>query len=122
MSFTLDLIVGPVSKNQKEAFALVEALRERYYDDDRPKVPALVALHEKLIARYPCMASYGEDDPEVENCPWADGPMINNFAHEMGMVAIRFSRADEVAPFVIETANLLGITVFDGQAERFHRP
>jgi hypothetical protein len=48
--------------------------------------------------------------------------MINNFAHEMGTLAIAFSRADEVVPFVIEKAGALGITVADGQSEKIFRP
>ncbi|CAN7447314.1 hypothetical protein [Rhizobacter sp. LjRoot28] len=37
--------------------------------------------------------------------------MINNFAREMGMLAISFSRPDEVVPFIVETANRLGVSV-----------
>jgi hypothetical protein len=47
--------------------------------------------------------------------------MINNFAHEMGMLAISFSRADEVVPFIVETANRLGVSVADGQTGEIHR-
>jgi hypothetical protein len=40
----------------------------------------------------------------------------------MGMLAICFSRADEVVPFIIQEANALGITVADGQSGKIFRP
>ena len=68
------------------------------------------------------LCSYADDDPEMENCPWADGPMIQNFASKMGMVAIVYSRADELVPFILEKALALDIIVADGQSERIYRP
>jgi hypothetical protein len=122
MSYTVDLIVGPVSANDKKAWEEIKVLRESYYDDAREKAPALVALHSALTVRYPCLCSYADDDPRVDESPWADGPMINNFSHEMGMLAISFSRADEVVPFIVREANALGITVADGQSGAIFRP
>lgn len=122
MSFTLDLIVSPLPERDKAAWKVIERLRENYYDDTREKSPALIKLHAELTKRYPCLCSYADDDERLEDCPWADGPMIGNFAHEMGMLAISFSRADEVVPFVIEKAHELDITVADGQSEKIFRP
>lgn len=122
MSYTVDLIVGSLPQDTKLAWQHVEALREAYYDDEREKAPAFVDLHAALTARYPCLCSYADDDPDMDNSPWADGPMMGNFAHEMGMLAISFSRVDEVVPFIIAEANARGITVADGQSEEIHRP
>jgi hypothetical protein len=81
-----------------------------------------VALHSALTARYPCLCSYADDDDGAEECPWADGPLINNFANEMAILAIRFSRADELVPFIVKEANSLGISVADGQTGKIYRP
>ena len=121
MSYTVDLIVAQLSSRDEDAWAQLNKLREVYYDDERKKAPQLVALHEVLTAKYPCLCSYADDDEDIDNSPWADGPMINNFSHEMGMLAISFSRAAEVVPFIIESANQLGITVADGQTGEIHR-
>jgi len=121
MSYTVDLIVGSLSSRNAEAWKQIEKLRESYYDDAREKAPQLVALHGVLTAKYPCLCSYADDDEDMENSPWADGPMINNFSHEMGMLAISFSRAEEVVPFIVVSANRLGITVADGQTGEIHR-
>lgn len=122
MSYTVDLIVGPLPADNKKAWERIEVLREAYYDDQREKAPVLITLHSVLTARYPCLCSYADDDPAVDESPWADGPMINNFMNEMGMLAISFSRADEVVPFIIKEANALGISVADGQSGEIFRP
>jgi hypothetical protein len=121
MSFTLDFVVDNVSPNDQQAFSYLEKLREIYYDDPRPRSAILVQLHDKLTAKFPCLCSYADDEDDSES-PWADGPLINNFANEMGMVSIVWSRVDEVVPFVINTALELGITVFDLQEGRIYRP
>jgi len=122
MSFTVDLIVGPLPTRDKDAWKTIKRLRETYYEDKREKAPALLRLHGVLTAKYPCLSSYALNDPAEEDCPWADGPMLGNFAHDMGMLAISFRRADELLPFIVEAANALGITVADGQSERIYRP
>ena len=122
MSYTVDLIVAALPEDDRLAWRRIEARREGYYGDSREKAAVLVQLHAALTARYPCLCSYADDDPRMDDSPWADGPMIGNFAHEMGMLAISFSRVDEVVPFVIAEANALGITVADGQSLDIHRP
>ncbi|AWH88357.1 hypothetical protein [Limnobaculum parvum] len=87
--------------------------------DEREKSPILLELHKVLTARYPCLCDCSDD--EVDDCPSADGPMINNFNHDMGMLAISFSRVDEVVPFIIEAALALNIIVADAQTNEIHR-
>ena len=108
--------------NDKEAWKVIEDMRERYYDDEGEKSKLLVKLHDQLIVQYPCLCSYADDDKDLENSPWADGPMLGNLASEMGMLAIVWNRADEVFPFILEKALELGITVADGQSEKIYRP
>lgn len=122
MSYTIDLIVAPLPDDDPKAWKKIHAMRESYYDDERDKAPSLVALHAVLTACYPCLSSYADDDAAAESSPWADGPMIDNFAHDMGMLAISFTQADALLPFIIQEANALGITVADGQSEKIFRP
>lgn len=122
MSYTVDLIVAPLPPENKAAWTAIMALRESYHEDEREKAPVLIQLHSVLTARYPCLCSYADDDPRMDESPWADGPMINNFAHDMGMLAISFSRVEEVVPFIIKEANALGISVADGQSGEIYRP
>ncbi|WP_193166213.1 hypothetical protein [Microbulbifer hainanensis] len=122
MSFTLDLILTDVPDENDAAWKYIEELREEYYEDKSGAHEKLIALHKILTDKYPCLCSYEDDDPEMENSPWADGPMLNNFASKMGMLAILYSRADELFPFILEKALLLDITVADGQSEKIYRP
>lgn len=122
MSYTVDLIVVPLPENDQTAWQYIQALRDTYYDDEREKASALIALHSALTARHPCLCSFADDDPEMDDSPWADGPMINNFSNEMGMLAITYSRVDEVLPFIVTEANALGIAVADGQTGQILRP
>jgi len=122
LSFTAELILETLPLDEKSAWRAIENLREEYYEDETGANPKLKELHDILIQKYPCLCSYADDDPEMENSPWADGPLIGNFASKMGMVSIRFSSAYEVFPFVLKSALALGITVADGQSEKIYRP
>ena len=122
MSFTVDFILTELPKENEEAWSFIEGLREEYYEDKSGAHEKLVQLHSVLTQKFPCLCSYADDDPDLDNCPWADGPMIDNFASKMGMVAISYSRADELFPFILEKALELDIIVADGQSERIYRP
>ncbi|KZX79232.1 hypothetical protein A3715_28465 [Oleiphilus sp. HI0009] len=122
MSFTVDLLLTEVPRNNEEAWEYIQNLREEYYEDDSGAHEKLQKLHDRLVEKYPCLSSYDEDDPEFESSPWADGPMINNFASKMGMLAVVYQRVDEVFPFILENALELGIIVADGQSEKIYRP
>jgi hypothetical protein len=122
MSYTIDLIIEELPFDEKEAWNRVESLREKYYGDEREKSPLFLELYKNITKVYPCLCSYADDDPAMDESPWADGPMINNFANEMGMLAIVYSKVDDVVPFVINEAKRLGITVVDGQDGKIHRP
>lgn len=122
MSYTLEFVVSKVPNRKGQAWDFLEDLQDRFEDDRGAPHPLLKQLHAALVDRYPCLSSYADGDPAKEECPWADGPLINNFASEIGEVSIKFSRVAEVVPFAVEQALALGITVMDGQDESIHRP
>jgi len=122
MSYTLLLITTPLPIKDDDAWVVIEKLQEGYFGDDREKSPVLEKLHSQLTNEYPCLSSYEDNDAKIEDCPWADGPMINNFAHDMGSLAIIFEAVDDVVPFVIDEALALGISVADPQKWEIIRP
>jgi hypothetical protein len=122
MSFTVDLILTDVPIEKGADWKYIENLREEYYEDKSGAHEKLIKLHEVLTQRYPCLSSFADDDPEIDESPWADGPMIGNFASKMGMLAIIYPRADEVFPFILKNALALNIVVADGQSEKIYRP
>lgn len=123
MSYVIDIVVPAVPDNDDAAWAFVEGLRERYYDDSRERAPALVTLHGQVTAQYPCPSSYSDGDPAIDDSPWADSPLINNFCSEMGMLALSSTpNLEAVVACVVARACQLGLTVFDPQEGRVHRP
>jgi hypothetical protein len=122
MSYVLDFVVPRVPNRKGQAWDFLEDLQDRYEEDRKPAHPLLLKLHQILVTRYPCLSSYADGDPDKADCVWADGPLINNFASEMGMVAIAPAHVPEVLAFAVESALALGITVMDGQDEKIYRP
>lgn len=122
MSYILNFVVPRVPRRTGQAWDFLQDLQDQFENDRGPTHPSLTQLHRVLVARYPCRSSYADGDSELEDCPWADGPLLDNLASEMGMVSIRPSRAEEVLPFAVESALALGISVMDEQDETIHRP
>ena len=122
MSFTIDLIAVDIPKKGAKEWEFIASLREEYYEDKSEAHPKFVKLQGVLTEKYPCLSNYDVDDPGMDESPWADGPMMGNFASRMGMLAVRFSRVEELFPFILEKALELDITVADGQSEKIYRP
>jgi hypothetical protein len=116
MSYNVAIIIAPVPTLDAAAWEAVHSLIEQ-----PGPVPAIFQqLHDQLTARYPCMCSVPDD--QIDDTVWSDGPLINNFLHRAAVLGISYSRVDEVLPFLIETANSLGLIVFDWATERIYRP
>lgn len=122
MSYMLDLVAVKVPNKKGQAWEFLEDLRERFYDDEGARAPALVKLHEALVERYPCKSTYKRGSVELKNCPWMEGPLLKGFAGEMGMLSINPEHVEEVVPFVVETALALGLVVMDEQEDKIYRP
>jgi hypothetical protein len=60
-------------------------------------------------------------DDEVDDTVWSDGPLINNFGHRAAVLGMSYSRVEEVLPFLVESANALGLSVFDWATKTVHR-
>lgn len=120
MSYSLAFAHTDIPDNDGEAWPWIDKAIEAYYEDDSPPHPKLKSLHDNLTKKFPCISTLPDD--EIDDGVWSDGPLIDNFCGDMGMVAFSFSRTKEVLPFVIEQARALGITVFDHQTHEIHRP
>ncbi len=116
MSYNVAIVVPPVPASDAEAWAVVGGLIEQ----QGPRPAVFQELHDRLTARYPCMCAVPED--EIDDNVWSDGPLINDFGHRAAVLGISYSRVDEVLPFLVETANALGLVVFDWATQTIHRP
>jgi len=53
---------------------------------------------------------------------WSDGPLWNDFGHCAAGLGMTWSRVEEVLPFLVRTANSLGLTVFDWGGPTIYPP
>ena len=82
--------------------------------------PVFRELHDLLTAKYPCICTLPDD--EVDNGVWSEGPLWNNFGHRAAVLGMSWSRVEEVFPFLVRTANSLGLTVFEWGGPTIYRP
>ena len=83
--------------------------------------PVFRELHDELTARYPCICTLPVDKVDEEGV-WSDGPLWNDFGHRAAVLGMIWSRVEEVLPFLVRTANSLGLTVFDWGGPTIYRP
>jgi hypothetical protein len=116
MSYNVAVLLQPVSNDNATAWAVVNEIIEQ--EGPRPQV--FQELHDLLTARYPCMCAVPDD--QIDDTVWSDGPLINNFGHQAAVLGLSYSRIEEVLPFLVETANNLGLVVFDWATETIYHP
>jgi hypothetical protein len=116
MSYTVAVVIPPVPSDDAAAWAVLDGLIGQ--QGARPAV--FQELHDRLTARYPCLCAVPEE--EVDDAVWSDGPLLNNFLHRAAVLGVSYPRVDEVLPFLVQTANALGLIVFDWATGAIHRP
>jgi hypothetical protein len=117
MSYNVAICAPPVPAEDAAAWFELDGLI-----DAQGSVPQVFReLHDQLTARYPCICTL-PDDRVDEDGVWSDGPLFNNFGHRVGVLGITYSRVEEVLPFLVRTANTLGLTVFDWGGPSIFRP
>jgi hypothetical protein len=116
MSYNVAVCTPPVPVDDQTAWATLDG-----FIDTKGEVPQVFrTLHDRLTARYPCICSLPEEN--VDEGVWSDGPLWNNFGHRVAVLGMVFSRAGEALPFLVDTANELGLTVFDWAGPSIYRP
>ncbi len=118
MSYTVTILKPDVPADDAAAWKFLRDLVARSATGEVPAV--YHELIDLLTARYPCICDLPDD--EVDDGVWSDGPLRNNAGHAMTVLGIVWQRVEEVQPFVVETANGLGLVVFDEQEGRIYRP
>ena len=85
VSYTVAVVVPPVSDEDTEAWAQLDALiaQENGQGDfdhsETPPPPVFQEFHDRLTERYPCLSTLPDQD--IDDGIWSDGPMWNNFGH-----------------------------------------
>ena len=108
-------IAQEVPNNDAAAWQWFEEVADDEVDSPAPVFHQLI---DELTARFPCICDLEDEDDGV----WSDGPLRNNIECRVPVLGMTYSNVEEVLPFLIETANRLGLTVLDFHTERIHRP
>jgi hypothetical protein len=116
MSYDVAIVATDIVSADADAWLRLDALIEQ--QGDAPL--QFQRLHDRIVARYPCLSMLS--DEAAEDCVWSSGPLWSGFSPVAAVLSIRHPRADEVVPFVVETARSLGLSVFDWTTRHIHRP
>ncbi|MCB1626900.1 MAG: hypothetical protein KDI48_04160 [Xanthomonadales bacterium] len=121
VSLVLDLIIEILPEDDGAAWQRIEALRETYNESPGAPSALMIALHDRLTRRYPCLSSFTDGDPDNQ-CAWSDGPLLGNLGTHIGRVALANAHLGTSLDFVVRQAHALGITVVDWMNEGLWRP
>lgn len=119
MSYILKIVVPSVPPYNHDAYGFADKLLRD--SKDVPPAPRLIQFHDALVERFPCASSGAYLMDETAVCPWADNPLMDCFAGDIGIISIS-ARHVEVIPFLLRRAGALALTVIDEQAAKVHRP
>lgn len=118
MSYNVAILRPPVSDDDAVAWKAMFEIAGAMPEGDVPQV--FHQLIDRLTERYPCLCDLTDD--EVDDGAWSDGPLRNNATHAITILGIASPQVEEVQPFVVRTANELGLVVFDEQLGGIYRP
>lgn len=120
MTFDLAVWEGDRPTTDAAASAIYEALMDRIETEFDAGVPATVRIQafvDDLLARWPDI-----DQPDSEDSPWADSPLIANAVGNAIYFAMVWTKADEAAAFVTQVALKHRLVCFDPQSETLLPP
>jgi hypothetical protein len=119
MTYTLHVIAREVPADDADVFPFLEQVAG--HTVSMAPSQQLKSFRDAALKLFPCLTSYGANDAAVNDCPWADGPLGDNFKGGYGTVAIA-RRHGEVIPHLLSIASDLGVTVADEQNRAVYRP
>ena len=116
MSYDIAVAAADIAASDAAAWSQLDALIEQ-----RGEPPAVFRqLHDTIVARYRCLGTLSDDG--ADDGAWSSAPLWDEFGPAAAVLPMRLSRADEVVPFLVDTARSLGLSVFDWTTRHVHRP
>ncbi len=115
MSYVLHLWEHPEPASVAEA----DRIQTRLSAERSAQNPRFVELARQLTSRYPCITVQDDEDGEVA---WSDGPLDGRSDSPVYVLGLQAGMLGEVHPFVVSSANALGLIVYDMQAAEAYLP
>ena len=116
MSYDIGVWVGESPPDVASAIERFQEHMIRLEGEPEPPHPAILAYIEELTSRYPDLTELPDED--VDESPWADGPLVNNATGPFYYFSMTYSGAEKALEFVAEAAARRGLVCFDPQGTR----
>jgi hypothetical protein len=117
MSYVLQIWESPIPSSVTEADQIHDRLSEQHTAQN----PKFIELAKRLSKRYPSAGTSGGEDEEAEDV-WSDSPIDGETDSPVYGLGVQTEHLNAVVPFVVKTANTLGLTVYDTQAGQAFLP
>lgn len=118
MGYLVTITRMPIPNDDHQAWSNLRETLAKAAGTEVPRV--YLQLIDRLTSKFSCICDLSND--EVDDGVWTDGPLRNNAGPLVTTLGIVPERVEDVLPFLIETSNGLGLTVFDQQTGRIYRP
>lgn len=124
MAYIIEIAAAALPDEDSQAWRAFDALRASQDEDmDAGKHPLLVRLHDVLTAVYPCLSRYRDDGPALDDCPWSDGPLLDDVGSQVASFGLSGGpNLESVARYVVQAAAMLGLSALDPQTGQIRRP
>lgn len=116
MSYDVAVWEGKAPSSDPAALDVYESLWRRYERVREPPSERLVEFVHALTSRYPDLTDVPEE--LVDDSPWADGPLVGSVIGGLLYMSLVPAMADDVLPFIADTARARGLVCFDPQTAR----
>jgi hypothetical protein len=116
VSYDVAVWVGRLPPTDAVATQEFDQRRAAYDATREPADPALLRFISALTRRYPDLTELS--DADVDESPWAGGPLVDNANGSLLYLALTRSGAAEAIPFIAATAKKRGLVCYDPQEER----
>lgn len=121
MGYQVQIIEADLSVNDGQASIEIDKIVSLHLQTEEKPSSTLLKLYKLLVKKYPCLSSYRDDDPKIDDCVWADGPLLNNFGQHAAVLEIA-SDEEQVMAFILQCASELNLTVVDFESGFIFRP
>lgn len=121
MGYQVQIIEADLSVDDGQASIEIDKIVSQHLLTEEKPSSTLLKLYKLLVKKYPCLSSYRDDDPKIDDCVWADGPLLNNFGQHAAVLEIA-SDEEQVMAFILQCASELNLTVVDFESGFIFRP
>ena len=121
MSFDLVAWKAPAVKDEDEAGALVRRFDEKGDADIFEQSEDLLRFYDDVLARYPALEAFEDDDERLKRTPWSETPERSDRVIE---ISIRWGTGvpDEALDTIVELARKYELVLYDPQGPSIHSP